>query len=277
MNITAIQTGVVRVKPLFIKGSVGVGGMLPFLVKLHSEREFIDIPIYAWAIEHAEGVIIVDTGDSSASVSDFVTATRYVIAPEEEIGPQLAARGIKQTDIAKVVLTHIHGDHVRGLKHFQNAPIYLRDAEYTDARTLLNRAITPLPAGLSPTLFSLLPEPLGPFAQSYPLTRDGTVIAVPTPGHTPGHISVVVRDGDLSYFLSGDITYTEAALLDQALQGPTRAPKQQVETLRKTLDFVQSSPTIYLPSHDPQSAARLAVRQLTHPHPAAGTMPSRPR
>ncbi len=265
MNITAIQTGTVRVKPLFIKGSIGAGGMFPFLVKLHGEHEFIDIPIYAWAIEHAEGVIIVDTGDSSTSVSDFVTATRYVIAPEEEIGPQLAARGIKQSDITKVVLTHIHGDHVRGLKHFQNTAIYIRDAEYTDARSLLNRAITPLPAWLSPTHFALTPEPLGPFAQSYPLTKDGTVIAVPTPGHTPNHISVVVRDGDLSYFLSGDVTYDEAALLDQAMQGPTRAPKQQVETLRKTLEFVQSTPTIYLPSHDPQSAARLAGKQITRP------------
>ena len=46
-----------------------------------------------------------------------------------------------------------------------------------------------------------LPESFGPFEQSSKVTQSGDVVIVPTPGHTPGHVSVVVNTEDVVYFL----------------------------------------------------------------------------
>ncbi|MEP6986728.1 MAG: N-acyl homoserine lactonase family protein, partial [Chloroflexota bacterium] len=61
MKIHAISTGVIYVKESFLRGSIKVGGMLPFLINLHRNSPYVEIPIYSWVIEHAEGIIVVDT------------------------------------------------------------------------------------------------------------------------------------------------------------------------------------------------------------------------
>jgi glyoxylase-like metal-dependent hydrolase (beta-lactamase superfamily II) len=48
--------------------------------------------------------------------------------------------------------------------------------------------------------------PAGPFGRTLPLTADGTIFAVPTPGHMPGHMSLVVRAPEVTYFLAADAT-----------------------------------------------------------------------
>jgi glyoxylase-like metal-dependent hydrolase (beta-lactamase superfamily II) len=78
----------------------------------------------------------------------------------------------------------------------------------------------------------------GPFAASRRLTAAGDVVAVATPGHTADHVSVVVEDQETTYFLAG-------------------------ATLRAISQFAKDRPTVYLPTHDPESAVRLAGRRLT--------------
>src|SRR5262249_30810243 len=95
------------------------------------------------------------------------------------------------------------------------------------------------------------------------LTRAGDVVVVPTPGHTPHHVSVIVNCGELAIFLAGDATYSEAQLLGPWADGVSPQPKVQLQTLDRIKRFVRSRPTVYLPSHDPESANRLQARQVT--------------
>src|SRR5262249_59891064 len=81
-------------------------------------------PINAYLIEHPEGLIVVDTGDT-ARKSDQGYMPRLIrrstdirVAPEDEIGPQLNAMGIRCKDVRLVVMTHLHHDHAGGLHHF---------------------------------------------------------------------------------------------------------------------------------------------------------------
>jgi glyoxylase-like metal-dependent hydrolase (beta-lactamase superfamily II) len=100
--------------------------------------------------------------------------------------------------------------------------------------------------------------------QSQRITADGSVCVVPTPGHTPGHVSVIVRAHGIHYFLCGDAAYTEAALLDEAVDGVSLDEAVSRRTLRTIGAFVRDTPTVFLPSHDPQSVERLQSRTLTH-------------
>ena len=94
--------------------------------------------------------------------------------------------------------------------------------------------------------------------RSRALSDDGRIVAVATPGHTPGHISVIcVDDDDRHVMLAGDATDTLERLHSsgQAI-GPD--PKVHVATLETILEHCAQHPTVYLPSHDPESAERLA-------------------
>ena len=94
------------------------------------------------------------------------------------------------------------------------------------------------------------------------MTEAGDVIAVATPGHTADHLSVVADDGDTVYFLAGDTSYDEKLMLAGKLDGVSADERVSTATLDAIRNFVQSRPTVYLPTHDPQAAARLARRQL---------------
>ncbi|MFI5248146.1 MAG: hypothetical protein ACHQWV_06305 [Nitrospirales bacterium] len=88
-------------------------------------------------------------------------------------------------------------------------------------------------------------------------TRDGKVVIVPTQGHTPGHVSVIVIVGDVSYFLAGDTSYTQQALLEHQVDGVSPNKSEALRTLDRILAYARSVPTVYLPSHDPESVERL--------------------
>jgi N-acyl homoserine lactone hydrolase len=100
---------------------------------------------------------------------------------------------------------------------------------------------------------------MGPFPGSHPITRDGRIFLVPTPGHSKGHASVVVRDDHVTYFFAGDATYDEANLQDEQADGVTYDPDLSVATLRKIKAFAAQEPTIILPAHDPDGPVRLAA------------------
>ncbi len=266
MKIHALQIGTGYVKESFLNGSIKAGGLLPFLINLHRESPYVKIPIYAWVIEHDEGVIVVDTGDIPSNTTTFLTQFKRDIHPDDLMEPQLAKHGIKIKDVSQVILTHIHSDHANGVAPFLNTPIWVSQSEYDSFHSVPTRIINSIaleaPSGFNPQPFSFQPTRIGAFESSFPLTKAGDVIAVPTPGHTPGHLSVLAIENGITTFIAGDITYTEAALIEQDFQGPSEAPEEQPKTLAKVWQYTQENPTIYLPSHDPESGKRLANMQI---------------
>ena len=99
------------------------------------------------------------------------------------------------------------------------------------------------------------------------MTEAGDIIAVATPGHTADHVSVLVQEDDATLFLAGDASYTEALMLAGKVDGVSADDHVSSATLDAIGRFSRSRPTIYLPTHDPQSAVRLADRRLVGTRP----------
>lgn len=182
--------------------------------------------------------------------------------PEEEIGPQLRNLGFSPDEVRFVLLTHLHTDHAGGLAHFPGAEHLVSRREYVDTRGPVGRLNGYLPhrwpEWFRPTLVEMRPEPLGPFAASYPVTRDGNIRLVGTPGHTPGHLSVVVTMPGRTYLLAGNVSYSQALMLSGTVDGVSTNQAVAGATLAAVRALCASTPTIYLPSHDPDAFDRLA-------------------
>jgi glyoxylase-like metal-dependent hydrolase (beta-lactamase superfamily II) len=103
--------------------------------------------------------------------------------------------------------------------------------------------------------------PCGPFDQSLPLTAAGDVVIVPTPGHTAGHVSVILRTDGVTYFLAGDTSYNQALMLEGAVDGVAPDEEAALDTLRRIQALAQQEPLVYLPAHDPAAAERLLTKR----------------
>jgi N-acyl homoserine lactone hydrolase len=258
MKVHALQTGTVRVKHSFLFPGGGVRRQLD----LFTPGDWSDpLPIHCWAIEH-EGVLrLVDTGETTAARN--VPFARMEVTREQELPAAMAAAGLSLDDVSEVVLTHAHGDHIDGLLHVRcratSNEVELRYVAAPFPRVMRRVLRQPLPPGFAPEPFALDGGQFGAFARSRALSADGRIVAVDTPGHTPGHVSVIcVDDAGNHVMLAGDATDSLEQL--QVLRADAIAPdpKVHIATMQTILDHCAEHPTVYLPSHDPGSAARLA-------------------
>jgi N-acyl homoserine lactone hydrolase len=283
MKIHAMQTGTVIIHKAQQEGK-GRGGRR-MLNMLFDRNWTKPLPIFAWVIEHPEGLILVDTGETAqASMPGyfprwhpyFILAVRTRVRPEEEMGPQLSKLGISPSDVRTVIMTHLHTDHAGGLSYFPKSEILVAQGEYERAAGFKGRVngypSNRWPSWFNPTTIKFMkmrPEPFGPFGESLKVTRAGDVTVVPTPGHTPAHVSVAVHDGSDTTFLAGDVSYTQELMLRQRVDGVSPDEEVARDTLRKVLSFVSQQPTVYVVAHDPESGLRLAARQIVQALPNA--------
>ena len=268
MKIHCIQTGTVRIKENQRQGrGRGVLRQLSIFAGLTWTEP---LPILAWAIETDEGIVLVDTGEIAQARQPgyfpkwhpfYSLALEVNVAPEDEIGPQLRRIGIMPDDVRTVVLTHLHSDHCGGVGYFPHATMYVTAREHCLATGALSglAGYTPrnLPEWFKPQLVEFDETPLGPFAGSKTITADGRVVMVPTPGHTPGHASVIVIDEDRHYFLAGDASYSQQLLVDEVVDGISPHHATSLRSLRTIAEYARRFPTVYLPSHEFDSARRL--------------------
>ena len=259
MKIHALTTGAVRVKHSFLFASSGARRQLDLFLP----GEFSDpLPIHCWAIEH-EGVLrLVDTGETAAARD--VPFARMEVTREQELPGAMAAAGLDIDAVSEVVLTHAHGDHIDGLVHVTSRVVIneteLRSAHSPMARVMRRVLRQPFPPRFAPETFVLDDGPFGAFLRSKALSADGRIVAVDTAGHTAGHVSVIcIDDSGRHVMLAGDATDTLEQLHARRYDAVGPDPKVHVATLDTILAHCAQHPTVYLPSHDPESTARFAA------------------
>ena len=91
------------------------------------------LPIYTYLIEHAEGLLLLDSGECARSANPgwfpwwnpfFSCAVDIHVEPDDEIGPRLRSLGIDPTkDLKSLVLSHLHHDHADGVGQFEGTDI----------------------------------------------------------------------------------------------------------------------------------------------------------
>ncbi|KAG7294648.1 hypothetical protein NEMBOFW57_004725 [Staphylotrichum longicolle] len=244
------------------------------------------MPIGVFLISHPDGPILLDTGESTRrnepgflpSWSPLGLLATTTISREEGIVAQLRSHGIEPSSLQAVVLSHLHGDHAELVAAAPNVPVYV-NKEHWDAVTQTNRFNANLqgfypqhwPANFTPKFLDRTDDPVGPWQYSSKITSDGKVVAVDTPGHVHGHISLIVYGDDgehgTTYLLTADATYGVDLLDKEEPDGINDDPQTAYKSLRLIKQFAQDNDLVVLPSHDPEVARLLRDRVLYKPKP----------
>ncbi|MGZ8178750.1 N-acyl homoserine lactonase family protein [Williamsia sp. SKLECPSW1] len=236
------------------------------------------LPINCYLVEHPEGLIMVDTGESShANDPGYQPCYSYFcqncekrwVQEHEEVGAQLRHLGFSPDDVRWVVMTHMHGDHAGGIPNFPHSEILLSGTEAHDALAkggpLFGYLNMHYPDWFEPAVVDHDATPFESFDQSSALTRDGAVQIVPTPGHTPGHQSVIVTMDDHRVLIAGDASYSESSMLRGELDGVARDAHAHRESTRRMRELCRRGDTITVFAHDPDASRRLEDLVFTVP------------
>jgi glyoxylase-like metal-dependent hydrolase (beta-lactamase superfamily II) len=272
--VSVVSTGTVEIHPEHAYGT-----RKPLYWWLLTARAWLPArPINVYVIEHAKGVVLFDTGQDRASVTDdsyfpggftgviYDRLARFRIGAEETLDSQLGTLGYSATDVDTAILSHLHQDHIGGIPELSRADLLVSAAEWhelsrfaPEPRGFLREHI--MIPGRSWRLISFEPtnDPaLTPFGASLDVMGDGSLVLLPTPGHTTGSVSLLVRRrGRSPLLLVGDLTYGADLLERRQLPGVGDRGRL-ARTTDKVLALKQRMPgLVILPAHDPTAAQRL--------------------
>jgi N-acyl homoserine lactone hydrolase len=143
-------------------------------------------PLLGYVVEHPQGTLLFDTGMGADPEADLHYRPRRI-----ELEPALAAVGTRKADLTLAANCHLHFDHCGGNPSLGQLPVFAQAAELADARH--TRDYT-LPELIEASNF----EEVTGEAEVLP-----GVFLIPTPGHTAGHQSLLVRRSDGVVILAG--------------------------------------------------------------------------
>ena len=166
-------------------------------------------PFIAWYIEGLEKKVLIDTGPPSEERGQKLHAVlNPKVSPEQETPRRLLQMGIKPEDIEVLVLTHLHWDHVGQVDKFRKARIFVTREEFIYAMGPIPpgkvgyETLTP---GVEPVFMPAIPQ-----FEYLPMEEVEILPGLkvfPTPGHTPGSISVEVMTAQGPYVIASDAIY----------------------------------------------------------------------
>ncbi|MGI4744497.1 MAG: N-acyl homoserine lactonase family protein [Janthinobacterium lividum] len=223
------------------------------------EKGPVTVPCPCFLIEHARGLVLLDTGlvpaaaaDARAVYGDMADELQISLTREQCVDHQLGALGFKPDDIDHVIMSHLHWDHTGGMFLFPRAQFHVMSGE-------LQYAYWPLPAG--PLYRREDIEPTRGFnwnqieAPELDLFGDGSIVIIHLPGHTPGNASVLVRLPTETIILGADTAHLRSGYLADRPMPSDWNTLESVRSIRRLRALTQSLGARLWLLHDPEDWA----------------------
>jgi N-acyl homoserine lactone hydrolase len=186
------------------------------------------LPVATTVLIRGERTIVVDPGN-------------HHLAAYGILGRALARFGLTTADVDLVIATHSHHDHLASLAPFAGKELLLGAGEIAYARQVYGATPTDAHLGRMVTVTEAAAE------DGYSVMPGVSVVA--TPGHTPGHLSVLVETDGERIVVTGDTTMTRSEYESgQFSHWYDAAQREQLAASRERL--MAWRPTLVLPGHD---------------------------
>jgi glyoxylase-like metal-dependent hydrolase (beta-lactamase superfamily II) len=204
---------------------------------LAGETGELRVPVPCFLIEHRRGKVLFDSGmhpltqsDPGARLGAKARIFRVELHPGETVAERLAALEIDAGEIDYLINSHLHFDHTGGNALLPNATVIVQRREWQ--------------AGLDPELAATnhydahdyrTGQDVLQIDGEHDLFGDGSVVCVPTYGHTPGHQSLRLRLDGRAVVLTADACYLRRTLEEMHLPPVVHdeaAMRRSLESLR---------------------------------------------
>jgi N-acyl homoserine lactone hydrolase len=271
VKVDVIVTGELPIPPGYVYREGG-NRALQVAAALRPGRGQLPSQCLAFVVHHPDaGPILVDTGfhpqaaeDLRADFGPLMALVFRSLRPTGSFDAQLRALGVAPAAVTRVVMTHLHVDHTSGMRLLPNAEFICAREEWAAAtQPRASRAgyighHLPDQGRMRLVDFRAQGEPHGPFDFTIDLLGDGSLRLVSTPGHTRGHLSVLVG-AEQPVLLVGDAAYTLRSIEEQRLplfSADESAARRSLERLKAYADAEPRATLV--PTHDPEAWRALA-------------------
>ena len=232
---------------LFSSGTLEVGG--------------VEVPVPFFLVRHPAGDVVIDGGNPLAVARDprahwgaLADVFRASMSEAQHCVAQFHRLGVGRDSVRYVVQTHLHMDHTGALGHFSPAPVVVHARELEAARS----SDEPQAHGYVPADFEHDGLEWRCVEHDFDLFGDGTIQLLQTPGHSAGHMSVLIQLRD-----TGSVLLTADAV-DNRAQWERRLPLRVLysredadRSLERLRSLAEGMHTMVIFGHDPENWAQL--------------------
>jgi glyoxylase-like metal-dependent hydrolase (beta-lactamase superfamily II) len=206
----------------------------------------IELSDNCYLIKHGADWLLWDTGYPDALAQKPLTTPFGTATRAKTLGAQLAEIGVKPSDIRYVAVSHTHGDHVGNVDLFPESLLLIQKAE-------LDWAFAP---GKNPSFKA--ERPVRRLEGDLDVFGDGSVTILSTPGHTPGHQSLLVHLPKTGWVvLSGDLAHFKDNWDNRRVPSNNTSAEQTLASLKRVADLLVERKAQLWINHDaPQSLSQ---------------------
>ena len=214
--------------------------------------EEIKIPVYSVLLDTDDGLFLVDTGLNPDGLlkpelawGERAKIVKPIMKEQDDIRVGLGVLGYSIADIQAVINTHLHWDHTGGNRFFSHCPIYVQKAEF-------RFALYPDHHHMKAYMENHFKHPLNYSLVEGDLSLVDGITILFTPGHTPGHQSVLIELPESGLFiLSGDAIYCYENLDGPIPQGNCWDIYQSLQSINKVKMLYDKFKCTILHGHEP--------------------------
>jgi len=215
-----------------------------------NEGKPIEFSDNCYLIRHAKGLLLWDTGipDAVAAMPDGMVVGNGAITQRraKTLAAQLAAIGVAPAAVAYVAISHTHGDHVGNVALFPASTILIQAAEYEWAMA------QPAKPAFAPA------QRIEKLSGDRDVFGDGSVTILSTPGHTPGHQSLLVRLPKTgAVVLSGDAVHFRDNWDHRRVPSMNTSRDQTIASMQRIAAVLEEQKAQLWINHDREQSARL--------------------
>jgi len=232
---------------MFDSGTLSVGGL--------------EVPVPFFLIRHPHGDVVVDGGNPLAVARDprahWGRLADYFephMSEEQHCAVQLRRLGVEPESVSHVVQTHLHMDHTGALGHFPNALVVVHARELEAARA----SEVPARTGYIRQDYERPELRWKPVEGEVDLFGDGTIRLLETPGHSAGHMSLLLELEQTGFvLLTADAADNRSQWEGWRRPRAFYSPEAAAESLARLRELAQQAKALLVLGHDPDAWSQL--------------------
>ena len=224
----------------------------------------IEFSSTCWLIKHGSEWLLWDTGVPETALNDpkgWSTLPKLIVYHlDKSLTDQLAQVGLKPGDIGRVAISHTHGDHIGNMALFANSTVIMQRAEYSWIHS---------PDGANDNVNQLMalarkllgtPKHLQLVDGDTDVYGDGSVTLLSTPGHTPGHQSLLVHLRNSGFImLSGDVVHLQENFEKNIVPTLNTDKAASIASMERVRQLIATYKATLFINHDKRQTDRLRL------------------